>query len=373
MSKIVDVEVFTPRVQQQRVMANASMTRSSGPGMSGMTVVRVTTDDGIVGFGTGFGAPDVIIRNIKPAIIGKDPMFYEDNWQSMYRTISIANRKGYGLLAVSSVDIALWDIRGKILGMPIHKMMGGSERRFPVYYTCGWVSYSLEELVEEAKLRVSQGFKGLKICIGIHDGLKLNIREDIRRLEAVRKAVGDDIEIFTDANAVWDAALGIQFAKMAEDANLNLAWLEEPVCADDVPGLVKVRVHTSIPIAAGGSEYLRYGIRDYLISNAIDIVQLDVCKSGGFTEYQKISAYAQAWNKRVAPHAWEFLSAHILSNVYSPNRGWCEKVALQDAIFEKTMIDYNTSAGGFYEIPDRPGIGYDIDWDFVEKNDVLNA
>jgi L-alanine-DL-glutamate epimerase-like enolase superfamily enzyme len=346
-------------------MANASMTTPLTT--SSMTVVRVTSDEGIEGFGFGFGATDLIMNTIKPVIIGRDPMFYEDNWREMYGACSMYNRKGYAILGLSSVDIALWDLRGKMLNMPIHKMLGGSKRRFPMYYTCGWTSFTLDELVEESVLSVNKGYKGIKICVGVDAGT--NIREDVRRIAAVRKAVGDDVEIFTDANGMWDASLAIRFAKMAEE--YDLAWLEEPVIADDVPGLIKVRNHTSIPIAAGGSEYLRYGVRDFLAANAIDFIQPDVCKAGGFTEYQKISAYAQAWNKRVAPHAWEFLSAHILSNVYGPNLGWCEKVALQDDIFEKTMIDYFVSTDGHFEIPDRPGFGFDIDMDFVIKHDSL--
>jgi L-alanine-DL-glutamate epimerase-like enolase superfamily enzyme len=360
---VKDIEVFHVTTPLDAPVSDSSFTIRN----SGMVVVRVIVNPELSGYGMTFSVPvaEYIHRTLKPVVTGRDPVCVETAWNAMRSATRSAGRKGVALLAMSAIDIALWDLRGKILGLPIYKLLGGSNCLIPVYASGGWLSYTLEQTVEEAKKNVADGYRTIKIKIGAEGGK--NLRADVKKIEAVRSAIGDEIDLIVDANGIWDASTAIRFAQMVKDCNVSL--FEEPVDADDIPGLRRVRETIQIPVATGENEYTKYGMRDLVLGEAVDVVQCDITRAGGFTEMQKISAIASAWNLRFAPHAWEFAGAHLMSD--APHALYLEKLSIQERIFQKAIFNYPLPRNGFYEIPDKPGLGVEFNLDFLQRNNLL--
>ena len=355
--RIRDVEVFVMRKRAKNPVYDANYVMK----WSGTVAVRVIAESGAEGWGMTFCDPvaEGIVCGLKDEIIGKDPLANEDIWHDMYRSIRSSGRKGVSLEAISVIDIAIWDLRGKLLGLPIYRLLGGSTRKIPAYASVGFLSMPDAEVVEKSLEYVAGGYKILKIKVGYDNGT--NIRADVARVGKVRKAVGGDIRIIVDANGAYDAMTAIQFAKAASDVDICL--FEEPTHADDIAGLRRVRDTGLIPVASGENEYTKYGCRDLVMAEAVDVLQFDIARVGGFTEMMKAAAIAQAWNVKLAPHFWPQMSAHVLSavpnglylEVFPENRG-LPLVKNQPAVVD-----------GFYEIPDAPGLGLEFDGEYLSK------
>lgn len=337
----------------------------------GYTVVRITTDKGMEGFGVtyhevGGEATKVLIeRNIAPRIIGRDPFETEEIWQEMFGYLRGVGRKGLMFCALSAVDIALWDLKGKILDIPLYKLMGGSRRKIPVYGSGGWTSYSDEELVEEMTGFVKkEHYNMIKFKVGVEGGR--NLRRDVERVRKVREAVGPEIGIMLDANNCWDASTGARFANMVKE--YDIMFLEEPVFADDMPGLKKYKRSTDLPLATGEHEYTKFGARDLVLNSDADIIQLDGTRAGGFTEMLKIAAITQAWNVKFAPHAMENIHIHLISAC--PNGLFLERLKLFEGITANLYLDAPLPVEGYMYIPeDKPGLGLTLNMDFIREND----
>ncbi|SHI22520.1 L-alanine-DL-glutamate epimerase [Sporobacter termitidis DSM 10068] len=359
--KIRDIEIYLPLFRPETPMYDSSFVLKT----SGNVVVRVVTEDGLDGFGMTFPEPvaEYIQRNLKEEVVGRDPLASEDIWNGMFAAIRSSGRKGAALLAMSAIDIAVWDLKGKILGQPVYRLLGGARRKIPAYASVGFLSMPEAEVAEKAIEYVADGYKTLKIKVG-YDGGK-NIRADVSRVERVRRAVGDEIELIVDANGIYDAATAIRFARAAAD--LKLALFEEPTHADDIPGLRRVREASGIPIATGENEYTKFGCRDLLLAQAADVLQFDVTRAGGITEMLKISALTQAWNLKLAPHFWPQYSAHLLSP--APHGLYLEVFPASKGAPAGGRIITNQPpvTNGFYEIPDRPGFGLEYDMEYLGK------
>lgn len=335
----------------------------------GYTIVRLSTEDGLEGFGVtyhevgGEATKTLIEKNIAPRLIGKDPFETETIWQDLFQYLRGVGRKGLMFCALSAVDIALWDLKGKITGLPLFRMFGGNERRIPVYGSGGWTSYSDEELVEEMKMIVNRGYRMVKFKVGYNGGV--SPLRDVERVRKVREALGPEIGIMLDANNCWDAATGARFANMVKD--YNIMFLEEPVFADDIPGLKRYKQSTDLPLATGEHEYTKFGARDLVMNNAADIVQLDGTRAGGFTEMLKIAAITQAWNLRFAPHAMENIHIHLVSAY--PNALFLERLLLFEDITRNVYIDAPVPENGYMTIPEMPGLGLKLNMDFIKEYD----
>lgn len=335
----------------------------------GYTIVRVTTNEGIEGFGVtyhevgGEATRMLIEKNIAPRIIGKDPFETEVIWADMFQYLRGVGRKGLMFCALSAVDIALWDLKGKILDIPLYRLWGGNQKKVPVYGSGGWTSYTDDELVAEMKDIVSRGYKMIKFKVG-YDGGQSPSR-DVERVRKVREAVGSDIGIMLDANNCWDAATGARFANRVKD--YDIMFLEEPVFADDIPGLSRFKQSTDLPLASGEHEYTKYGARDLILHNAADIVQLDGTRAGGFTEMLKIAALTQAWNLKFAPHAMENIHIHLVSAC--PNALFLERLLLFEEITRNVYDGAPEPVDGYMTIPDEPGLGLKLNMDFINEND----
>lgn len=333
----------------------------------GFVVVDVQTNQGIHGIGVtyhevgGEAIREFIKYAVAPKFIGRNPFETEALYEEMFHYMRGVGRKGLAFCAYSAVDIALWDIKGKALGMPLYRLLGGNNPQVPVYGSGGWTSYSTEELVAEAKRMVSLGYQKIKLKVGV-DGGK-NPAEDVKRVKAVREAIGPDIGFMLDANNVWHSATAIQFANQIREYNIE--FFEEPVFADDIPGLEEFKRGTDIPLATGEHEYTRYGVRDLLIHHAVDVLQCDVTRVGGYTEMLRIMAMSQAWNKVFAPHGMEHMHMHLVAA--APNGAYLEHLFMFDEVVDNVYLNAPKPVNGILTIPEKPGLGIELNWDYIRE------
>lgn len=363
--KIADVQVHLVSMPAPANFADATRKVE----MVGYTIVRLTTDQGLEGFGVtyhevgGEATKALILRNMAPRLLGRDPFDNELIWQDFFGYLRGVGRKGLMFCALSAVDIALWDLKGKIVDLPLYKLFGGGRTKVPVYASGGWTSYSDDELVAEMLDMVAQGYTKIKFKVGFDGGR--NPGRDVVRVRKVREAVGPDIDLLLDANNCWDAATAVQFANRVREYNPLL--LEEPVFADDIPGLARFKRGTDIPLATGEHEYTRFGVRDLLLADAADYVQVDIARAGGFTEMLKCAALTQAWNVKFAPHAMEDIHIHLVSACH--NAPFLERLRLFEPITMATYKNAHKPVNGYMELTDRPGLGLELDIDFIREHD----
>jgi L-alanine-DL-glutamate epimerase-like enolase superfamily enzyme len=333
----------------------------------GYTVVRVRTDQGLEGVGItyhevgGEATKCMIDHDITPRLIGRDPLQTEAFWQEFFAYLRGVGRKGLTFCALSAVDIALWDLKGKIAGLPLWRLFGGATNEVDAYASGGWTSFSDEQLAADSAAKIARGYKWVKVKVGTEGGR--NPRRDLKRIRMVREAIGPEAGLLIDANNCWDAATAIQFANRVREYEID--FLEEPVFADDIPGLARFRRGTDIPVATGEHEYTRWGVRDLVLAEAADVVQADITRVGGFTEMLKIAALTQAWNLRFAPHAMELIHMHLVAAV--PNAMFVERLDIFEDLNARLFPGAPVPVNGRLRLPEGPGLGLEPDWDFVRS------
>jgi D-galactarolactone cycloisomerase len=345
----------------------------------------ISTDEGIKGVGEAFyyGGPARIAASLMkgaygPLLMGKDPMDTGVLWDLSYNWTRDQGMKGIPISALSALDIALWDIKGKALGLPVYKLLGGAYRSKALVYATGLYEPqnvpSIEDaLAQEALGYKEQGFFATKLKVGY------GVDQDLKYVRAVRKAIGDDMLLMVDANRAYNASEAIRLARQME--KYDVYWFEEPVPPEDLDGYVEVKQNTTILIAGGEDEFTRYGFRDLIIRRAVDILQPDVCAAGGFTEMMKIVAMASAWNVPVYPHVWGTnvgLAASLQLFAALPH--FPDRRHPAEPFFEYDRSPHPLRDGvtrerfemkdSHLEIPDRPGLGITLDMDFVKKYSV---
>lgn len=294
-------------------------------GPVGAIIVRLQSDTGHEGYGSvgvgNGGALYILEHSLKPIVMGADPFAVETLWEKMFRGTINFGRKGVAIEAISAVDIALWDLMGKITSQPVYNLLGGKTReRIRVYASRLYANCDLDRLAAEAVAYCGKGFTALKQRFGYGpaDGIA-GMRANVALVKAVRDAVGPDVEIAADAYMGWDVPYAIRMIRMLEDAAVNLAWLEEPVIPDEVDGYAEIRKSVATPISGGEHEFTRYGFRELIDREAVDILQPDVNRAGGITEARKIWAMASARGLRVIPHAGQCHNYHlVISHFNSP-------------------------------------------------------
>jgi D-arabinonate dehydratase len=278
---------------------------------SGLDLVKIETDEGITGIGLGGGGliGHATIEHLKKQLIGEDPIDVERLWHKMWIP-KLIGRRGLTTRAISALDIGLWDIRGKVAGLPLYKLLGGFRDRVPTYIAGGYYEEGkgLRELQQEMYDNIAMGAKAIKMKVGA-----VPIREDVERVKAVREAIGPDVKLLVDANCAYRYYQAIQFAKRIEE--YDIYWFEEPVQPDDYEGHRKLAEATSIPIATGENEYTRYGFRDLIAHNAAAILNADAKVLGGVTEFMKVVALAQANDLDIAPHGSQDIHIHLVAAI----------------------------------------------------------
>jgi D-galactarolactone cycloisomerase len=328
-------------------------------------LVRMHTDQGVVGIGiaTSYTPIEAAIKafnsGIADLVIGEDPLAPERLYQKLFALTSqkIAFEKGWSREAIvrisAAMDIAAWDVIGKVANLPLHRLFGGYRSEVPCYVTCAYYrdGKDLKELRDEIEMLKAQGHTGFKGKVG---GAPL--AEDIERMALIREVIGDDRDLMIDVNRGWDLATAIEGARLLEP--LKPRWLEEPVrWADDRRELKLLRQHTRIPLSAGESELTSYGCRALLEEQAIQILQFDCTMMGGYTEGRKLAALCELNHVEVAPHHDCFIHAHIVAA--SP--AGCivesftdpERDPLQAELFE----DPPRIANGRLTLKEQPGLG----------------
>ena len=342
-------------------------------------LVDVVTDNGPTGTGflTGLGVAHgseipvinaIIVQSLKPMLLGEDARNYNRLWEKMYLGTTRFGRKGAALRAISGVDIALWDLIGKAANMPVHKLLGGHADKVKVYASGGFYTQRNEtaELVDEILGYVAQGFRAVKMKVG------RDVRLDASRVGAVRKALGDDIELLVDANEAWDLSTAMRFIDRV--AEYGLYWLEEPVAPDDINGYAALTALGKICIAAGENEYSRYGFRDLIQNRAVHVVQPDVTRVGGISEWIKVANMAAAWNMPCATHAVQEVHISLSAAVanaplmeYFPPSQYLQSF-LSELFVEPREV--REIKDGCVYVPQGPGLGLELNTELVERYTV---
>ena len=351
-------------------------------------ILRIETDDGLAGWGEGKNAAGsagdygalvhMLNHEVGPQLIGRDPGDIGVIWEMLYNgsrhELATASghampqiaRRGLTIAAISAVDIALWDILGKSLGVPVWRLLGGRKlERMPAYASGGWAA--ADRIGDQLKSYIDQGgFTALKMRIGAMDGPP---HISAARVRAARAALGPEVELMVDAHGTYTVADAKRFIQMVCDCDLS--WFEEPVIADDKAGMAEVRACGNVPIAAGESEATRYAFRDLAVLRSADILQPDPAFCGGVSEAMKISAIASAFNLRLAPHLWAggpcfFAGLHVCAA--SPASFIIEYSLGANPMIHDLVEETVEVKDGMIVIPDKPGLGFTISERFLEAH-----
>lgn len=350
-----------------------------------MTLVVVTADNGLQGFGeakAAVGSSGVcasivtcVEQELRPILVGKDARHINELWERMYngvrdhyaltrgRVFPILGNRGLTIAAMSGVDMALWDLLGQSLGVPVVQMLGGALRpEMEVYASGGWAD--ADQIGAQLAGYVEKGFKAVKMRVGVMDD---TVDYSIQRVKAARSTLGQGIKLMVDAHGTFSVPEAKQFCRGSESADLY--WFEEPISPDNKTGTAQVRAMTSIPIAAGESEFTRFDIRDLVDQKAVDVLQPDAAIIGGITEAWRVSALAATYQLELAPHCWgsafSFMAGVNLAFA-SPSAVLIEyslggNPMMHDLVQETIQVEQ-----GRIRAPQKPGLGLTVNWDFVK-------
>jgi L-alanine-DL-glutamate epimerase-like enolase superfamily enzyme len=344
----------------------------------GWLVVEIFTDDGHVGIGNAALAPEttkqVIDLYLKPLLIGQSPWDSEFLWQHMYRKTMAFGRKGIGMVAISALDIGLWDLRGKSAKQPVYRLLGGRTKlRIPVYASRLY-SVELSELTAEAQRYKNEGYKAMKLRFGWGpaDGAA-GMQRNLDLVRTVRETVGDDVDVMADAYMGWTLDYAKRMLPLLEP--FHLRWLEEPVIPDDLHGCAELKSYARVPIAGGEHEFTLYGFNQLLQARAVDYIQFDTNRVGGITQAQKIAALAEAHSIPVVPHAGQMHNYHVvMASLNSPMAEYFPVVDIEvgNELFWYIFDGEPRAKDGFVDLDDNvPGLGLTINEDALRDFQVV--
>lgn len=344
----------------------------------GIALVEVRSDTGLVGYGECLArySPRIwtaIVGDLlAPLVVGADPFDTERLWMRMFRDLRSFSGHSRGMLveAIAGVDTALWDIKGKATALPLFALLGGATRTRLDAYASSIMQRELSEMEAEAATLVERGFRAIKIKVGV------GVEQDAKTVGAIRRVVGDRIDLMLDANGAYRAPEAVDLAHKVQD--FRITWFEEPVVADDLEGYERIRAATTIPLAGGEAEFTRFGVRDLLARKVLDVIQPDVARSGGVSETRKIADLASAYHVAYAPHvgfsgvvcvAATLHLAAVATNfltyecIYTTNP-LREHLAMTAVGGPQHLVD------GQIPIPTGPGLGIELDPDALRRYSV---
>ena len=342
---------------------------SGGPRSISGAYVEITTDDGPSGiFGPIFPETATIIRaKLAPWLIGHDPLAYERVWDVLYRQ-DRHSRKGYEMMAISAVDCALWDLRGKAYGQPIYRLLGGPTRdRIDCYASMLGHSLEPDRVRERAQLMVEQGYKAQKWFFrhGPADGLE-GMEQNVELVRTVREAVGPNVEIMFDCWMGWDYTYTVRMLERIEQYRPR--WVEEALPADRIAEFAQVRRTTRVPIATGEHEYTRWGFLQLLQAEGIDVIQADPDWCGGISELVKIGVLASAFGRPVIPHGHSiWAAAHVIASQPPTTFPMAEFLLMAQPAKQHFHTTYLEPEGGSIPLPTAPGLGIELDEAKIER------
>jgi D-galactarolactone cycloisomerase len=349
----------------------------------GACLVEIRTDEGLTGWGEalcqGLQPPQIaaaaIESALKPLLLGADPLQLEPLWQRMYMHTRDYGMKGALIAAISGVDIALWDLAGKILDRPVWQLLGGAHRERVQIYATGFYRVKGQgeapRLADEAKQRAAEGFRFLKIKLGF------GVADDIAVMQSIARAIeGQGLRMMIDTNHAYGVADAVRLGRALEPHDLR--WYEEPVPAEDLAGYRELREKLDMPIAGGENEFAAWGFRSLFDARAVDIAQPDVCASGGFTACRHIGALALAHGVQVNPHVWgssvgQVASLHLICALPVANPSLfadepifeydCSSHPFREALIDKPLRQRE----GWLALPEGPGLGIEVQREALER------
>lgn len=376
--RITDVTTVKLTYDMPIPMADAVHYMPSRPTL----LVRVHTDEGIIGLGEsasygGYleGIEHVILDELRQTILGHDPFRVERLWSMMASRAHQRGRRGMLMMAISGIDIALWDIIGQATRTPLYRLLGGYRDTLDAYASAGFYARDKtpQDLADEVGGYAAAGFKVVKIKVGrnpelmsnmLHDMIEpgyatASFEEDVERVRLARAAIGKGVGLAIDANNAWTPPVALKFLREVDE--FDIRWLEEPVQTDDIDGSALVAHQLDTPVAGYESETGLAGFRELITRRAVDIVQPDVIWTGGITESRKVAALAQAFGMPVIPHVFSsavssIANMHFIASL--PNAGLLEfdqnTNPLRTELFEEPIT---VLPDGTVKLPDRPGLG----------------
>jgi D-galactarolactone cycloisomerase len=332
------------------------------------TLVQVQTDEGITGLGSCSGNGElievIISKVLKPLLIGMDPTQIEEIWDKAYVRGGHKEfgSRGIGVVALSGIDIALWDILGKVRGLPLYQLLGGKCRdNVPVYATALYPEEPAK-VGRRARAFAEQGFHGVKIKVGF------DLEQDIGIVRAVREELGKDFMVMTDANQGYSIEVGLKAAEAF--SKCGVFWLEEPLFAEDIEGHVQLREKGNVPIAVGENLNTYYAFENFVARGAVDFLQPDVARAGGITEIKKIAALATRHNATVSFHTWGdavALAASLHLSAALKECGVMELDYTYNPLRAELLKEPLEVKDGYMTPPDKPGLGIDLNSQALEK------
>jgi L-rhamnonate dehydratase len=341
-------------------------------------IVEIASESGETGIGNAALSPRVTKQALdlylKPILIGQNPFDYELLWQNMYRRTLAFGRKGIGMVAISAVDIALWDLMGKILKQPVFRLLGGKTKPKVQVYASRLYCQPLDELRKEAAQYKTQGFRAMKLRFGWGplDGAE-GMQRNVDLVRTVRETVGDGIDVMADAYMGWTLDYARRMIPLLRP--FNLRWLEEPVLPDDIGGYAQLKSMNIVPISGGEHEFTIYGFREMIDARAIDVIQFDTNRVGGITQAKKISALAEAYEIPVIPHAGQMHNFHVvMASLNSPMAEYFPPVEVDvgNELFWYIFNGEPVAKGGFIELDENaPGLGLTVNESALKKFNVI--
>lgn len=352
-------------------------------------LVEVRTDEGVTGWGECFGPGNVAIANkgivekvIQPMILGDDPLDRDVIWHKVYNLLRDHGQKGMSMQSLSGVDIALWDIAGKVADLPLHKLIGGAHRKQVRAYGYGMMlkQESLDDHIarfrDEAAAIKEMGFAATKMKVG------LGARHDVKLCEAVRQGVGGEFPFMVDANHCYTTSDAMYVGRALEE--LDAYWFEEPVAPEDLDGYRELRAGLKVNISGGEAEFGRWGWRRLLENRGLDIAQPEVCALGGVSEYLRVLALAHAHFTQVVNHVWgsaiavaanlQLLAAMpALPGGLHPWEPLLEFDTTDNKFRDQLLVEPLDIQGqvrrndGLVDVPAKPGLGVEPDREFIER------
>jgi L-rhamnonate dehydratase len=370
--KIVDVEAI--------VLRQPAVDQAIADGSQDDLVVRVHTDEGIVGIGEVDSAPEVakavieapashaIASGLRHVLVGKDPLDVEGLWHTMYRAAIYYGRRGVALHAISGIDIALWDIKGKALGKPVSELIGVPRRSHVRAYASALMPDTEDETARKVSGLIEQyGFTAVKLGWG---PLGRDAEHDVRLARAARKAAGDNVDVLIDAGLGYgaDPERAIRVARELEQ--LGIFWLEEPFLPDELDAYARLADTVDIRIAAGEEDTTLWGFQELVERGHVDVVQPDVTRCGGITEIVRIAHFASERGKGCVPHAWKsgiIKAASLHVNAVLPD-AWFQEYCVAETPLNTSLTRQTFPLrDGFVEVPSAPGLGVELDSHVLER------
>ena len=328
-------------------------------------VIQIFTDEGPSGIGWA-NANEIGVataKQMEPLLIGEDPLNVDRIWEKLYLP-KIFGRKGPTIKAQSAIDVALWDLRGKVFNVPLYKLLGGFRNEVPVYIAGGYyqVGKSNADLVKEMEANLAKGVKVMKMKIGA-----VPIPEDLKRIEEVLKVVDGKAQVMVDANNAYSRIDALKMGYELDKIGSSIYWFEEPISCDDIEGHTILSAKLRTPIAIGENSYTRYEFKDLLEARAASILNADALVLGGITEWKKVADLAAAYNIPIAPHGSQEIHVSLVASIpngliveyYDSNTN-----ELRDRIFRNRLkLNPNGTVSPF----EGPGLGLEFDFDAMEQ------